>query len=636
MPGIYGIFSKTQKFDVKELNNVFSSMTSVLSHTNGEKKCKLDLNNFKIGKINLPNDPVFYEPIWNQDHTVFSILDGSIYTYQKKSGKNDVSGFENILIEIMKEYESNGKIEIEGLHGEYNLVLFDAKNEKLNIANDRWGFRELFYYYNDEIFIFASEVKGILQYGRLERRINTQSMMDFLNYGYVIGDRSLIEGINLLPPASFISVNRQAFIKKSLDFKFQVNLPEDNFDDYVDKTYSLLNMAVQRRINGRKKIAVTLSGGLDSRIITGLLHKNNQKLDTFSFGNKYCKEVIIAQKVCGKLSNCQHQIVVTKPEDIIKNAESVVWLSDGHTNLSAISTYFGDLRKIIKEYDLLMGGFFGDVILGGSFTSLTDTIADIPAELKLDRLKFRAGAGLIRPFVTSIFPTDIAESLDYYAVKSIEEEFKKISKSIEFFPFQQDLFIFLTRCRRGYNINRGLIGHTAIEEFYPFFDDDLFNFLYSLPPKVRMNHRLYIAIYKKYFSELADIPWFKTGVSLYKNSSWAVKIKRDIYKYIDWQVKRRSNGRINIPNRENYAPHNYWYRTNKSFRYFINGILLDKKTTSRGFFKENGVLEILKSIRIGWDYFYLIDRLCVLELWCRLFLDGEDQKYNRSFNFDHN
>ena len=84
------------------------------------------------------------------------------------------------------------------------------------------------------------------------------------------------------------------------------------------------------------------------------------------------------------------------------------------------------------------------------------------------------------------------------------------------------------------------------------------------------------------------------------------------------------------------TPHNYWYRTNKSFRYFINGILLDKKTTSRGFFKENGVLEILKSVRIGWDYFYLIDRLCVLELWCRLFLDGEDQKYNRSFNFDHN
>ena len=48
MPGIYGIFSKPQKFDVKELNNVFSRMTSVLSHTNGEKKCKLDLNNFKI------------------------------------------------------------------------------------------------------------------------------------------------------------------------------------------------------------------------------------------------------------------------------------------------------------------------------------------------------------------------------------------------------------------------------------------------------------------------------------------------------------------------------------------------------------------------------------------------------------
>ena len=635
MPGIYGVYHKRPNINKNETDKLFSAMGRILHHRKSYEHESIKLTDLSIGKISFPDDPGCIKPIWNLDHSVVLFLDGAIFSYNDERGSHEVDDYDDIFARLMNEFRDTGSIDTKKLNGEFNLAMYDIESQRLLIANDRWGFRELYYYRDEDVLLFAPEIKALLRYSGIERKLSEQGIADFLNYGYILGDRTLVEGISLLPPASIITVEGTGFKLESREFSYKPILPLDNFDGYVDTAYSLLDQAVQKRLKGRKKIAACLSGGLDSRIVTAIIANHVPRVDTYTFGtNKKGKEYVIAKEVARTIQGCNNSLAKTMPEHIMKYLNWAVWASDGSlSGLSSVSVFLGAIAKSLINHDLLLGGFFGDVIVGGSFTK-KEEFGDIPLDKRIEKMKFRVGAKHLRPFVKTLFSEEFGQNLDFYAARSVEEEFGKISDSVNFFPFQQDLFIYLTRCRRGYNVNRGLIGHLLIEEYYPFFDNDLFDFLYSLPPEIRMNHKLYIEIYKRYFPALAEVQWLKTGVSLYDNESNFSKKKKILMHNIRWYVKRGTLGRVNLADKNQYAPENEWYRKNKRFRCFTTDILLDDRTIERGYFCENGIRTMLHKMRTGWDYMSLVGRLCTFELWCRLFMDGDEKLFLSGYDFE--
>lgn len=635
MPGIYGVYHKWPNINKDATDKLFSAMGRILHHRKSYTHHEVKLDNLSIGKISFSNDPGCVGPVWNVDHSIVLFLDGAIFSYNDESGSHEVDDYHDIFARLMSEFRDSGTIDTKKLNGEFNLAVYDVEMNRLLIANDRWGFRELYYYKGNDYFLFASEIKALLRYSGIERKLDEQGVADFLNYGHILADRTLVEGISLLSPASVMTIEETGLKLETRKFFYKPTLPLDNFDDYVDTAYRLFDQAVQRRLRGRRKIAACLSGGLDSRIVTAIIANHVPRVDTYTFGtNKKGKEYAIAKKVARTIQGCNNSLAKTMPEHIIKYLNWAVWASDGSlSSLSSVSVFLGALAKPLINHDLLLGGFVGDLIVGGSFTK-KEEFGDIPLDKRIEKMKFRVGAKHLRPFVKTLFSEEFGGNLDFYAVRSVEEEFGKISDSVNFFPFQQDLFVILTRCRRGYNVNRGLIGHLLIEEYYPFFDNDLFDFLYSLPPETRINHKLYIEIYKRYFPVLAEVPWLKTGVSLYDKESGFNKEKKILMHKIRWYVKRGTLGRVNLADKNQYAPENEWYRTNKVFRNFVNDILLDDRTIARGYFCEDGIKTMLHKIRTGWDYMPLVGRLCTFELWCRLFLDGDEKLFSSGYDFE--
>lgn len=635
MPGIYGVYNKSPMANKDKTKKIFQSMGEILHH---KKLCSHRVYDFDctlIGKISFSNDPGPCEAVKNSDNSIALYLDGAIFSYNDGNGSHEIDNYKHIFNILLTEYKKTGSIDTRKLNGEFNLVIYDICNRSFLIANDRWGFRELYYYDGYEFFLFAPEVKALLRYDGIKRKIDNHALCDFLNFGYILGNKTFIDGVKLLPPASMLVVDRNGVKIETRDFEYQTTLSANNFNEHVDTAYNLLDKAVERRLRGRNKIASYLSGGLDSRIISAIALNHISKIDAFTLGEKSGNEYAVAKKVAKTLKGCNHFLAKPMPEHIMKYLGWAVWLSDGSlSSLASVSCFLGALADPLKNNDLLLGGFVGDLILGASFTKREEMNGDIPLCKRIEKMKFRVGIRMLRPFVSILFDKEFGKRLNYFAVKSVEEEFERISGPIELFPFQEDIFVILTRCRRGYNINRGLIGHIFIEEYYPFFDNDLFEFLYSLPPQVRLEHKLYIEIYKKYFPDLAKIPWLKTGSSLYNKESSINSRKKILMNSIRWYIKRGTLGKINLKDRNQYAPVNEWYRTNRTFRNFINEILLDGRTIARGYFNEKGIRDLLHKTNRGWDYMPLIGRLCVFELWCRLFLDGEEKILSSGYGFE--
>jgi len=307
---------------------------------------------------------------------------------------------------------------------------------------------------------------------------------------------------------------------------------------------------------------------------------------------------------------------------MIKYLKWAVWTTDGMLSAGSVSPFLGSMINKLDSFNVLFGGFAGDLILGGSFIRAgCDEMErwdgkDLSLFMGLPEVK------AFIPFLDNLFSKDFKEKIQYYRKESICKELEYIGKEIDLLSYDLDLFIILGRCRRCYNANRGLVGHVAIEEFYPFFDNDFFSFIYSLPLNIRKDHNLYAMIFKRYFYELGKVAWLKTGKSLYRGArlnNWQDKFLQDL----SWKISQISQGKLNLQDKKAYAPYSLWYRSDPSFKKFIKEILLSDNAIGRNIFNNKGVEMILQMTSTGWDLFPLIDRMLIIELARRLFFDND-------------
>jgi asparagine synthetase B (glutamine-hydrolysing) len=249
MPGLYGIYDRRAAIERREPEKIFASMGERLIHRRDYVAATMTEDRCSIGKIGFRGAPEPRGPVWNDDRSLVSFLDGAIFSYHGRNGiMCEVYDQGQILNRVMAEYKRDGIIDTSALNAEYNLVMYSIFDQQLHIANDRWGFRELFYFTDDHLFLFALEIKALLRYADLRLKLSEHSLSDFLNYGYILGDRTFIEGVSLLPPGSILSVDTSQVRLKSRDFSYQVTWTSHDADEYVDTVYRLLERAVQRRL----------------------------------------------------------------------------------------------------------------------------------------------------------------------------------------------------------------------------------------------------------------------------------------------------------------------------------------------------------------------------------------------------
>jgi asparagine synthase (glutamine-hydrolysing) len=255
-----------------------------------------------------------------------------------------------------------------GLNGRFHGLLADRRAGTAMLFNDRYGMHRIYYHQSKDAFYFAAEGKAILATCPNLRRVDMKGLGEFIALGCVLENRTLFEGIHVLPPASAWTFRNGSLERKASYFrpKEWEEQPPLEPEAYYQEFREVFSRNLPRYFNGRQRIAVSLTGGLDTRMIMAWWKSPPHSLPCYTFGGPYrdCQDVKIARRVA-KICRQPYQVIQIGDEFLKRfatYAERTVYLSDGCAGVNrAADLYANEIAAKIAP--VRMTGNYGSEIL---------------------------------------------------------------------------------------------------------------------------------------------------------------------------------------------------------------------------------------------------------------------------------
>ncbi|MCP4373836.1 MAG: asparagine synthase (glutamine-hydrolyzing) [Deltaproteobacteria bacterium] len=374
MCGICGIASYIEGKRVDE--KILCSMRESLLHRGPDESGifideRIGLGHRRLSIIDLSTGT---QPIHNEDSSLRIVFNGEIYNYLElkedllRSGHTFYTNSDTeILIHLYEEY---GKSLLDYINGMFAFCIWDSKKQELFLARDRIGQKPLYYTLTNEAFLFASEIKALLQHPSVSREVDILSLSKYLTYEYVPAPHSILKGIKKLQPGHFLRYNvstRELTIKRYWD----IPLSDDAIgymseEDYIDELIRLLRDSVRLRLISDVPIGIFLSGGLDSSSITALASGISNKVKTFTVGfdDKSFDESYYANQVARLFATDHHSEILDITKAYTLLPEIINYLDEPLGDASIIPTFLLS-RFTSNHVKVALGGDGGDELFAG-------------------------------------------------------------------------------------------------------------------------------------------------------------------------------------------------------------------------------------------------------------------------------
>ena len=182
----------------------------------------------------------------------------------------------------------------------FAIAIWDKKRKKLTLIRDRVGVKPLYYYFDGNVFIFASEIKALLKHPKFKKEIDKKSAILFFELGFIPTPYSIFKNCKKLDNASILEFDgKEIKIFKYWDFLEYANLPkiEKKEDEILEELEAILKESFKLRMIADVEVGLFLSGGIDSSLLASILSKEyNLKTFTIGFKDKKFNEADIAKK----------------------------------------------------------------------------------------------------------------------------------------------------------------------------------------------------------------------------------------------------------------------------------------------------------------------------------------------------
>ncbi|UCC38737.1 MAG: hypothetical protein JSV96_13050 [Candidatus Aminicenantes bacterium] len=521
------------------------------------------------------------------DNRFFSWIEGEFYNQEGlKSKHNIASETDNEL--FAKIYNSKRSFDfLRDIDGYYVAVLYDKKENKIYLITDRNGLKPLYWGKVNDDFVWSSELKGFLGHVDFKPVIDSQSVEEFFGIGYLLENRTLLEGVELVPPASVLTFDLKKSKVKSIHYWYWKDIKpiRGTIDEkeLVEELGSLFKQSVRKRVKRKEKIGISLSGGLDSRAILAAVPEDYKPLHTFTFGQEGCDDIKIARKV-SEIKGAAHHFCNISHENWLEQRTGNVWATDGNLNL--LHMHASQCISLMKEFfDINLNGFAGDVVLGGSFLRANNLDKKIDSKIIYD--------------------------VEEYEIQT--ENFKHwymIDKT--------DPYFINNRERRFINSGTVLIAK-EIEQRKPFFDNNLIELVYGIPDALRYKSYIYIKMLLNDFPQYyKNIPWKKTGfpIGWSKTRQFSVKVKNKISREIGRLI-------FKSPELRDYTDYPLWIRQDPA-KSFFEKVLLSENALYSGYIDRNKIQDYVRDhMEKKADYHNELCLALTFELWLQQVFEGK-------------
>jgi asparagine synthase (glutamine-hydrolysing) len=308
------------------------------------------------------------QPLFNEDRTVAVVLNGEIYNYRELAdelrSRHELRTHSDTEV-LVHLYEDMGTAMLSRLRGMFAFVLWDGRAQRLFAARDRLGEKPLLYVHANGALWIASELRALQRAGAPLGPIDRSALADYLALLYVPAPRSIWSNVRKLPAGHQLVADARGVKVERYWAVPRPGRQREAPSGSVEQTRELLEETSRLRLRSDVPVAVLLSGGIDSAVVTALAARHaGSPLKTFSVGfGRPDDELPEARALAERLGTDHHEIVVRE------NAQT-----EASRAFAAFSEPFGDssavpcvevYREISKHVKVVLTGDGGDELFAG-------------------------------------------------------------------------------------------------------------------------------------------------------------------------------------------------------------------------------------------------------------------------------
>lgn len=364
MCGIAGFMGQ-----VENRADVIRNMTEVITHRGPDSDGFFTDDNISMGfrRLSIIDLGAGHQPIYNEDKSLVLTFNGEIYNYKDlrkeliaKGHKFYTDTDSEVLVHGFEEWKEDMLPKLRGMFG---FAIYNTKDNSLFIARDFFGIKPMHYTQIGNDFVYASEIKSILEYPKFEKKFNRKALDSYLSFQYAVPPETFFEGVYCLMPGHYLWY-KGGEVETTRYFEARFNPNEEmTEEEAVDKIEKVFENSVNAHKIADVEVGCFLSSGVDSSYVSTYFADQKTFTVGFDFGEKY-NEISWAKNLSEKIG-VEHHTHLISSEEFWDAVPTVQYHMDQPlADPSCIALYF--VSRLASHYvKVVLSGEGADELFGG-------------------------------------------------------------------------------------------------------------------------------------------------------------------------------------------------------------------------------------------------------------------------------
>ena len=364
MCGIAGFMGQ-----VENRADVIRNMTEVITHRGPDSDGFFTDDNISMGfrRLSIIDLGAGHQPIYNEDKSLVLTFNGEIYNYKDlrkeliaKGHKFYTDTDSEVLVHGFEEWKEDMLPKLRGMFG---FAIYNTKDNSLFIARDFFGIKPMHYTQIGDDFVYASEIKSILEYPKFEKKFNRKALDSYLSFQYAVPPETFFEGVYCLMPGHYLWY-KDGEVETTRYFEARFNPNEEmTEEEAVDRIEKVFENSVNAHKIADVEVGCFLSSGVDSSYVSTYFADQKTFTVGFDFGEKY-NEISWAKNLSEKIG-VEHHTHLISSEEFWDAVPTVQYHMDQPlADPSCIALYF--VSRLASHYvKVVLSGEGADELFGG-------------------------------------------------------------------------------------------------------------------------------------------------------------------------------------------------------------------------------------------------------------------------------
>jgi len=299
------------------------------------------------------------------------IYNGEIYNYLELRSELGIAQFNthSDTEVVLRAFERWGPDCLSHFRGMFAIAIWDAREQQLFLARDRFGIKPLYWANTSKGLYFGSEMKAIIPFLD-EKKVNSAALSDYFTFQFCLGEKTMMDGIKQFPAAHYALLNSSRVVEPKRYWEVHYQIDYDHTESwFITRLRELVNDSVQMHLRADVEVGSYVSGGVDSSLLASLARILRPSGPFKAFNGRFTDGLEYDESEYARAladeQNMQLYVADISEQDFVDNISKVIWHLDQPTAGPGSFPQYMVSKEVSKHIKVVLGGQGGDEIFGG-------------------------------------------------------------------------------------------------------------------------------------------------------------------------------------------------------------------------------------------------------------------------------